>query len=199
MTSPDGLFYTALDADTEGAEGRTYVWSNEDAASALKGIANADLFESVYGLNRPANFENSLHILRLDKSLEQIALEKGIKESDLVAMLYEPRRAIERARDRRPQPFLDTKVLTCWNGLAIAGLPTAGKALNEKSLTDRAAAAAEHLAAFVLRRGPYRIYQGSAGKSSRIPGIWTTTRIWSMDFFACTTRRCAAGSEPPDR
>jgi uncharacterized protein YyaL (SSP411 family) len=171
LTSPEGSFYASLDADTEGVEGRTYVWSDEQISAALEGIPNATLFKEVYGLNKPGNFEDKLHILRLEKSIEEIGTSKSIKEPELAAMLSEAKQALKRVRDRRPQPFLDTKVLTCWNGLAIAGLAAAGKALNEPALIERAGKAADLLLASARTEkvGLQRVYEGK-GKSSRVPG-----------------------------
>jgi uncharacterized protein YyaL (SSP411 family) len=171
LTSPEGVFYSALDADTAGVEGSTYVWSDADVDSALKGVPKAELFKTVYGLNSKANFEEKLHILRSEKSLADFAQGNSVPEAQFVAMLSGPKQALLRVRDQRPQPFLDTKVLTCWNGLTIAGLATAGKVLKDPELTARAAAAADLLLtrARTEKGGLNRVYEG-AGKAVRIPG-----------------------------
>lgn len=170
LTSPEGVFYASLDADAEGVEGSTYVWTDEEAASALKGVENASLFQEIYGLKKPANFEEKSHILRQERSIESWAREKGVSDRELLARLYEPRKALKQARDKRPQPSLDTKVLTSWNGLTIAGLATAGKCIGEPGLIERASKAADRLLADA--RTPdgklSRVFMGK-GKSGRVP------------------------------
>ena len=90
LTSPDGVFYASLDADSEGSEGRTYVWTNQEAAAALSGVANAALFQEIFGLTGPANFEEKFHILRMDKSLSEWARAKNVDEFELLARLAAP-------------------------------------------------------------------------------------------------------------
>ncbi len=171
LTAPDGVFYAALDADADGVEGRTYVWTSEETAASLKGIADAALFQEVYGLSKPANFEDKFHILRMDQSIESWAKTKNLAEKELVAKLLEPKLTLAKVRAGRAQPTLDTKVLTSWNGLTIAGLATAGKLLGEPSLIERAAKAADQLLAGVRtpKGGLSRVYSG-AGKQGRVPG-----------------------------
>ena len=171
LTSPDGVFYASLDADSEGSEGRTYVWTNQEAAAALSGIANADLFQEIFGLTGPANFEEKFHILRMDKSLNEWAKAKNVDEREMLARLAPSRLALKKVRAGRVQPTLDTKVLTSWNGLTIAGLATAGKALGDASLIERAAKAADQLLKGVRtsQGGLNRVYSGP-GKAGRVPG-----------------------------
>ena len=171
LTSPDGVFYASLDADSDGVEGRTYVWSDQEAAAALAGVANAALFREIYGLTGPANFEEKFHILRMNKSMSEWAKAKKVDERELVTKVVEPRLALKKVRDGRAQPNLDTKVLTSWNGLTIAGLATAGKALGEAGLIERAAKAAEQLLQGVRtsQGGLNRVYAGP-GKAGRVPG-----------------------------
>jgi uncharacterized protein YyaL (SSP411 family) len=170
LTSPEGVFYASLDADADGVEGKTYVWTDGEAAGALKGIENAALFQEIYGLEKPVNFEAKFHILRQEKSAEAWAKEKGTNEQQLLLQLAEPRRALKHVRDHRAQPSLDSKVLTSWNGLTIAGLALAGKYLGEPSLIERAARAADRLLADARTSsgGLSRVYMGT-GKPGRLP------------------------------
>src|SRR5207302_978662 len=73
MTSPEGAFYSALDAETNGEEGRFYVWTDSEISKALTGGSDTALFKKVYGLDSPANFEGRYHILTLPESYEDIA------------------------------------------------------------------------------------------------------------------------------
>ncbi|HTU91083.1 MAG TPA: hypothetical protein VMF69_13480, partial [Gemmataceae bacterium] len=149
MTSPEGGFYSALDADAQGEEGRFYVWTTKEIDA---GLADADksmaaLFKRVYGLNGESNFESRYHILTLPQSLAASAGELKMTEEQLDSRLAPLRDKLFQARAKRPRPFLDTKILTAWNGQMIAGLAVAGQALGDKKSIDSAARAAE----FVLK------------------------------------------------
>jgi uncharacterized protein YyaL (SSP411 family) len=147
LTSPEGAFYSALDADSEGEEGRFYVWTDKDLDAALSGAADADLFKRVYGADGPPNFEEKAHILLLPKPLADVAAARKTTEAELDGRLAPLRRKLFDVRARRPRPFLDTKVLTAWNGEMIAGLAAAGKALDDKAAVTAASRAAD----FVLK------------------------------------------------
>jgi uncharacterized protein YyaL (SSP411 family) len=148
MTSPEGAFWSALDADSEGEEGRFYVWTSKEFASVLTNKAERTLFEEVYGANDAANFEEKYHILTLPKPLSEQAEARKTKEQELEAQLAPLRQKLFEVRAKKPRPFLDTKVLTAWNGEMIAGLARAGAALDDKE----AIAAASRAADFVLTK-----------------------------------------------
>ncbi len=149
MTAPEGGFYSALDADAEGEEGRFYVWITKEIDTAL---ADADksmaaLFKRVYGVDGEPNFESRYHILTLPRPLAEQAKDLKRTEEQLDARLTPLRDKLFQQRAKRPRPFLDTKILTAWNGQMIAGLAVAGQALDDKKSIDRAVRAAE----FVLK------------------------------------------------
>jgi uncharacterized protein YyaL (SSP411 family) len=133
MRGPEGGFYSALDADSEGEEGRFYVWTPTELREAL-GDAAAEVAD-FYGVSERGNFEgrNVLHLARG-------AAAPG------PAGLDEARRALFEARARRPRPGLDEKRLTSWNALMIAALAEAGAALGRADYLD----AARRCADFVL-------------------------------------------------
>jgi uncharacterized protein YyaL (SSP411 family) len=147
MTSPDGAFYSALDADSEGEEGRFYVWTKKEIDAVLTEKADADLFRQVYGAERAPNFEEKYHIPILPLPLAEQAKEMKLSEADLEAKLAPLRQRLFEARAKRPRPFLDTKVLTAWNGQMIAGAALAGQALGDQ----KAVAMATRAADFVLK------------------------------------------------
>ncbi len=147
LTAPEGGFYSALDADSEGEEGKFYVWTAKDIDAALANKEDAALFKKVYGADGPPNFEEKYHILVLAKPLAETAKGLKMSEEQLEARLAPLREKLLAARAKRPRPFLDTKVLTGWNGQMIAGAARAGEALGEKKHIDRAVRAAE----FVLK------------------------------------------------
>jgi uncharacterized protein YyaL (SSP411 family) len=140
LTSPEGGFYSALDADAAGEEGSFYVWTEKDLASEKGDI---HLCRTVYGADGPANFEDRAHILVLPKPLADRAAELKLTEEQLDARLQPVRRKLFEVRSKRPRPTLDTKVLTAWNGLMIAGYATAGRELEEPAYTAAAGRAAD--------------------------------------------------------
>jgi uncharacterized protein YyaL (SSP411 family) len=147
LSAPEGGFYAALDADSAGEEGRFYVWTDKEIDAALdKG--DADLVKKVYGTDGPPNFEGRAHILVLPEPLADRARGLKMTEEQLEARLEPLRQKLFEARAKRTRPRLDTKVLTAWNGLMIAGYARAGQELEEPKYTARAARAAE----FVLGR-----------------------------------------------
>jgi uncharacterized protein YyaL (SSP411 family) len=136
MTSPDGAFYSALDADSEGEEGKFYVWTTKELDDVLGVGEDVRLFKKVYSAEQP-NFEGKYHVLRLAQpSADEPTLARL---APLRAKLFE-------VRAKRERPFLDTKVLTGWNGQMIAAFARAGEVLKEPKYV----AAAEKAADFLL-------------------------------------------------
>lgn len=135
MTAPEGYFYSALDADSEGEEGRFYVWTPKELDKALENEPEAKLFREVYGLTGKPNFEGKYHIPRQAKFPTDEELKKL---APLRAKLFD-------LRAKRPRPFLDTKLITAWNGQMIAAYATAGQVLKEPKYTAAAAKAADFL------------------------------------------------------
>jgi uncharacterized protein YyaL (SSP411 family) len=138
LTSPDGAFYSALDADSDGTEGRFYVWTTKEIDEVLKDKADADLVKKVYGAGSEANFEEKYHILLL----------AAVPDDETEKRLAPLRQKLFEARAKRVRPFLDTKVLTAWNGQMIAGYAVAAEALGEPKYAADAAKAAD----FVLTK-----------------------------------------------
>jgi hypothetical protein len=145
MTSPEGAFWSAIDAETEGDEGAFYVWTREELAEAL-GSDGFALLAPIYGFDGAPFFERDRYVLHLPRPLAEQAAERGLDPGALLARLAEPRDRLFEARARRERPLTDDKVLADWNGMMIAGLAEAGHLLGEPELTARAARAA----AFVL-------------------------------------------------
>ncbi|MHB1425636.1 MAG: thioredoxin domain-containing protein [Gemmataceae bacterium] len=145
MTAPQGGFYSALDADSQGEEGRFYVWTGKEIDAALGDMDKSmvPLFQRVYGADGAPNFESRYHILTLPRPLAEAAKELKMTEEQLDARLEPLRGKLFQARSKRPRPFLDTKILTAWNGQMIAGLAAAGQALGDKKASARAARAAD--------------------------------------------------------
>ena len=129
MQHAEGAFYAALDADSEGEEGKFYVWRREQ----VKKVLSEDEYlvaETLYGLDKPANFENHWNLHRYDSwrsVVDRLSLDKG----DADALLKQVKAKLYEARSERERPSTDTKILTAWNGLLVSGLAHAGEQLNE--------------------------------------------------------------------
>jgi hypothetical protein len=172
MTAPEGGFYSALDADSEGEEGRFYVWTARELLAAIPDKADRQLFSKVYSAESGYNFEDRYHVLRLSAPLEKLASDRKQTEEQLEEKLAPLRKKLFDVRARRPRPFLDTKVLTAWNGQMIAGLALAGQALDDKKAIERAVRSAR----FVL--GTMKTKEGRLLRSyAAVPGEKPAARL----------------------
>ena len=152
MAGPSGEFYTAIDAEVDGREGASYLWTGEQVGQVLS-PAEAVVFNRVYGLGAGANFADPHHgdgtpdanVLYLPMALDEAAKGLGMSEAELGRVLEGMRGKLLAARRLRKQPMLDTKVLTSWNALMIRALAIAGRALGEGRYIHAAEAAAEFL------------------------------------------------------
>jgi len=143
MRSPDGGFYAALDADSEGGEGKFYVWTTDEIDAALD-PEEADLVKLHYGVTATGNFEGHT-ILHIARPLADLASAGGDTLDNLKARLTQARATLLAARDGRVRPGTDTKVIVSWNGLTIGALASAGAALERPDLLDAARTAAAHI------------------------------------------------------
>ena len=143
MTAPEGGFYSAEDADSEGQEGKFYVWT-ADQIQAVLGLETAATFCRVYDVSETGNFEGQ-NILYLSRPIELEAKMLGRDPAELKNELAEARKKLFAAREKRAHPARDEKILVAWNGLMIDALAQAGAALGEKRFTEAAAKAASFL------------------------------------------------------
>jgi len=145
MTDERGAFHSTEDADSEGEEGKFYVWTPDEVKRVL-GEECGERFCYVYDVSETGNFEGK-NILNLPKTIEQCAKLKGWDPEPLRAELAESRRKLLEIRDRRVRPGKDDKVLVSWNALMIESMARAAGVLDEPRYLQAAAGAAE----FVLR------------------------------------------------
>ncbi len=150
MTDPAGGFYSTEDADSEGEEGKFYVWTAAEIDDVL-GTERAATFKQVYGVTEEGNFEGK-NILNLGRPLACAARRLGRDVAELAAELAESRRRLLEVRQRRVRPGCDDKVLVSWNGLAIEAFARAGAALEEPRYRQAAVKAARFLLSEL--RGP---------------------------------------------
>ncbi len=129
MQSDEGGFYSSLDADSEGHEGKFYVWEKSEVKNALS-AEEYQLIECHFGLNLPANFEGKWHLHIVD-SLESIANKLNIESTQAINLLNSAKKKLSDVRSKRVAPACDNKILTSWNALMIKGMLTAGLFLQD--------------------------------------------------------------------
>ncbi len=127
MQSADGAFHSSLDADSEGEEGRFYVWQRHELQQLLSTQEYA-LLRHRYGLDNAPNFEHAWH-LHVTCDIDAAAQKLGISLPDVAEVWESAQQKLRQARDLRIRPGRDDKLLTSWNALTIAGLARAGRAL----------------------------------------------------------------------
>jgi len=147
MTSPEGGFFSATDADSEGEEGKFFVWTPEEVEAEL-GSADARIICAHYGIRPGGNFEDGKSIPYLAQSIDEVAQAFGTTAQEVEAVVARGRVRLRAARERRPKPFRDEKALSAWNGLTISALARGWQVLGETRYLEAAKAAAS----FVFRQ-----------------------------------------------
>ena len=168
MTAPEGAFYSATDADSQGpdgerAEGLFFTWTPDEIAAVL----DADQARAVvayFGVTDAGNFEGRT-ILHTPRPLREVAAELGLSGASLRRTVDAARQQLYAARAIRPAPLRDDKILTAWNGLMISALAQAALVLDEPVYAERAARAADYLLR-TLRRGD-RLLRAALGGAAR--------------------------------
>lgn len=172
LRSPEGGLYSSRDADSEGLEGKFYLWTVEEVVSVL-GEADGRLFCKYYDVTERGNwFERMGHappgpknILRVTKSPEVFARMENIDVDGFKKKLEEWRERMREARSRRVAPGLDDKILTDWNGLMIASLAKGAAILDEPKYAEAAGRAAEFILTKMQKDGRLlRTYRGGEAR-----------------------------------
>lgn len=139
MTAPNGGFYSAEDADSEGQEGKFYLWTDKEIHQILK-KADADLFIRVFGIEPDKD-----NILYLKKPLSETAAELKLPVKELENRLRSSRDTLFAIREKRIHPHKDDKILTDWNGLMIAAFAKAAQVFDEPKYTETAQKATDFI------------------------------------------------------
>jgi uncharacterized protein YyaL (SSP411 family) len=144
MTSPEGGFYSAEDADSEGIEGKFYMWTKEEIENILD-IDDSELYEKVYNVKEKGNYldeasreKTGKNILHLTFNLNEISKDNSLSKDEFKATLKTIREKLFKVREERIKPHKDDKILTDWNGLMIAAFSQAGYIFNEPKYIDAA-------------------------------------------------------------
>lgn len=154
MTAPQGAFYSAEDADSEGEEGKFYVWTTEEFHRVLEG-EDSEKWESILRLSPEGNFtdeatriKTGANIIHLTASIKKWAQKAGVPEAEFETDWARIRDRLYRVREQRIHPLKDDKILTDWNGLMIAALASGARILNKPEYETAARKAAD----FVLQK-----------------------------------------------
>ncbi|MGQ0636268.1 MAG: DUF255 domain-containing protein [Planctomycetaceae bacterium] len=165
LTDARGGFYSALDADSEGVEGKYYAWSDEQLSAALSPDERR-VCDAVYGTSEKPEFEAG-HVLHVSQSLDAAARELKLSVPELERRLSSVRTRLLAARRERPAPVRDDKVLSGWNGLMIRGLARAGVVFERPEYVRAAVRAAEFVLA-EMRDEKGRLLHSYRGGETRL-------------------------------
>lgn len=155
MSHGQGGFYSSLDADSEGEEGKFYVWQADEVRQALGD--DARVFMRYFEVTPQGNWEGR-NILHVSREISDLAQEVGLSDGDVKLKLEHGRSVLYALRAQRPWPGLDTKVLTAWNGLMMKSFAEAGRALARPDYVETAEKNARFLYRH-LRRPNGRLYR----------------------------------------
>jgi len=135
MTNSDGGFFSSMDADSEGVEGKYYVWTPEEIRKAAADENQAELFILAFGVSEEGNFEGS-NVIQRKLEVEELSKRFSIASEEAETALEEMRLRLLEVRQERVRPGLDDKVLTSWNALMSIAFAEAGRYLGRKDFTD---------------------------------------------------------------
>jgi len=146
LAASNGGFFSAQDADSEGEEGKFYLWTIDQILDTLPS-ADAELAMHIYGLKPEGNFQgtNGKNIIHIAEPLEELAPYEGLTLQELIDRIHSIRQSLFEARKKRVPPATDEKVLTDWNGMMVAALAKTGKALTHQDYLDTAKKTADFL------------------------------------------------------
>jgi uncharacterized protein len=167
MTHPEGGFFSAQDADSEGVEGKFFVWSAAEMRAALSDPEAVEVALAYWGVNDGPNFEGH-NILFIPRPPDEVAQQLGVSVERLAEVIAGARAVLYAQRDKRVHPGLDDKVLASWNGLALAALAEAGRALGREDYTVAAAKNAAFLTTSMVDGG--RLQRSWKDGRARIKG-----------------------------
>ncbi|MEX1191403.1 MAG: thioredoxin domain-containing protein [Brumimicrobium sp.] len=164
MKDEEGGFYAALDADSEGVEGKYYTWSKGE----LKSILDNDFewFSELYNVNELGYWEENQYILMRTSTIEDFAKKYGFKINEFEKILTETKNKLLKVRGKRIKPGLDDKKITSWNAMTIKGLALSGLALNNQKYISKAKAAGEWIVKHQMKNDDslWRTRKGSVSK-----------------------------------
>lgn len=195
MTAADGAFYSAEDADTEGEEGKFYLWTEKEIREVLP-ADDAEFAIKIFSVEKEGNFEDKSperktgrNILRLKRSINEIASKLKIPLDEIHERLDNIRQKLFAVRGRRVHPDKDDKILTDWNGLMIAALARAVQVFNEETYVNAAKKATDFIIENMLS-SKGRLYHRYRDGEAAIPGflddyaffVWGLIELYETTF-----------------
>jgi uncharacterized protein YyaL (SSP411 family) len=165
MMSLEGGFYSAQDADSEGEEGKYYVWSKQEIFNSLGDQTIASIFCEYYGVTQGGNFEGK-NILNIRSSLSDLSQRYGRTSEMLKRIIDDASSRLFEIRQKRIKPGLDDKIITAWNGLMISGFAKGFRVTNKKQYLEIAEKAIEFIESKLTRDGSrlYRTFKNGVSK-----------------------------------
>ncbi len=164
LRSPEGGYYSSLDADSEGEEGKFYVWTYDELSYVLEN--DLSVFASYCNITKEGNWENGKNILFQTRSDDEIAEEYGLDSEQLDEVISRCTKKLMQVRNKRVRPALDDKILTSWNAIIIKGLIHAYRATEEKEFLQNAIETSEFLKKKAMKDdgGLWRNLKGERGR-----------------------------------
>lgn len=194
MTSPDGAFYSAEDADSEGEEGKFYLWAMDEIRTTA--IGDVEFFVDVFNPANDGNYIDEIfgrktgkNILHMQSSLNQVAAKHGLSNEDALAKINSLRLKFLNKRSKRVRPGLDDKILTDWNSLMIAAYAKSGAAFGNKNLVNKAIKAFDFILEKLRREDGrlfHRIRKSEAGIEGMVDDyayfLWAALELYHATF-----------------
>lgn len=175
LTSPEGAFYSSLDADSDGEEGKYYVWTKEEIEKLL--ATDADIFSIYYNVTTSGNWEHGKNILLRHEPDEATAKKLGMDVSSLKNKIDEGKAKLVRVRNERVKPGLDDKILSSWNSLMLKGYVDAYRVFGDETFLNTALRNADFLLQHAISKTGEMTRNYKNGRSS-IHAL--------LDDYACT-------------
>ncbi len=169
MKSPEGAFYAAQDADSEGEEGKFFVWTPDEMRDVL-GTNDADLICAHLGVTDRGNFEHGQSVLEIVQTSEALALAFQLPKLEVDVRLNAAKKKLLEARSKRIAPGTDDKILCGWNGLTIRGLAFASRAFQAPAWAHLATQCADVILTHMLTSDG-RLYRCFQNGQARLPGL----------------------------
>lgn len=184
MSPLGGGFYTAQDADSEGVEGKYFVWTKEEIESVLG--EDAEVLCRFYGVTGEGNFEGK-NILHVDRGLKAVSHEFDIEEGKVKEMVEKGVKRLFAVRERRVKPFKDTKIITGWNGLAISAMIQGYMATGKDEYMDRAKESIDFIKSNLYKEGELmHVWKDGAAKFRGDLQDYAFITAAALDMFEAT-------------
>ena len=165
LMSQQSGFYSSLDADSEGEEGKFYVWTEEEIASLITNEKHRNIFKDYYDVSKSGNWEH-VTILNQVQSVETLAKKYSVGPEEITKILTEGKKVLFDSRAKRERPGTDDKILTSWNALMLAGYLDAYDALGQQSYLDRALSNANFILTNQINKDGQVLRNHKNGKAS---------------------------------